>query len=57
MCTKIKQCKMDSDCGVLKSLDFIPQKMKIYFRQLIREMRWADLHSRELNVVKVCTLD
>lgn len=35
MCTKIEQCKLGSDCGMLRSLDIIPQKMKIHARHLI----------------------
>lgn len=39
MCAKIEQCKLGSDCGILRSLDFIPQKMKIYSRHLIKDVR------------------
>lgn len=39
MCAKIEQCKLDSDCGMLRNLDTILQKMEVYFRHLIRDMR------------------
>ena len=39
MCAKIEQCKLDSDCGMLRNLDTILQKMQVYFRHLIRDVR------------------
>lgn len=39
MCAKIEQCKLDSDCGMLRNLDTVLQKMEVYFRHLIRDMR------------------
>ena len=39
ICAKIEQCKLDSDCGMLRNLDTILQKMQVYFRHLIRDVR------------------